>query len=161
VAAQVMGLQAGYSFASVVDPNTQADSGILVIFSQLAAGLVLFAIGLDREVLTVFATSLITMPAGSTPFSHSAAEHVLAAAAVMFTTGIRLALPVIAVLIMVDISLALLGRVNAQLQLLTLAFPVKMLLALIVLSWVLAVLPVLMREDLRTGLAAAKGLIVR
>ena len=42
VAAQTLGLQAGYAFASMVDPNTQADSGILVIFAQLAAGLLFF-----------------------------------------------------------------------------------------------------------------------
>src|ERR1035441_3024838 len=50
VAAQPRSLQAGYGFASMVDPNTQADSGILVIFAQLAAGLLFFGAGLDREV---------------------------------------------------------------------------------------------------------------
>ena len=38
VGAQVMGLQAGYAFASTIDPNTQADSSVLVVFSQIAAG---------------------------------------------------------------------------------------------------------------------------
>jgi flagellar biosynthesis protein FliR len=47
---------------------------------------------------------------------------------------------------MLDVSLALLGRLNSQLQLLTLAFPVKMLTALVVLSWVAALLPRLMLE---------------
>ena len=65
VAAQVMGLQAGYAFASTIDPNTQADSGILVVFSQLVASLLFFAMGLDREVLRIFAASLVTVPAGS------------------------------------------------------------------------------------------------
>ena len=41
----------------------------------------------------------------------------------MLALALRLALPMIALLAMVDISLGLLGRVNAQLQLLTLAFP--------------------------------------
>jgi hypothetical protein len=45
VGAQVMGLQAGYGFATVVDPNTQADSTVLVTFSQVAAGLLFFATG--------------------------------------------------------------------------------------------------------------------
>ena len=51
MAAQVLGLQAGYAFASTIDPNTQADSGVLVVFAQLMAGLLFFALGLDREVL--------------------------------------------------------------------------------------------------------------
>jgi flagellar biosynthesis protein FliR len=160
VAAQVMGLQAGYSFASTIDPNTQADSGVLVVFSQLAAGLVFFATGLEREVLRVFATSLVKMPAGSFALARGAAEHLLMVAGTMFSTGLRMAFPVVAVLVMVDISLALLGRVNAQLQLLTLAFPIKMLLALTIFGWVLAVLPALMRSDLALTLSAAKQLLV-
>ena len=53
----------------------------------------------------------------------------------------RLALPVVALLVMVDVALALLGRLNAQLQLLSLAFPAKMLTALAMLSWVAALFP--------------------
>ncbi|HXN46339.1 MAG TPA: flagellar biosynthetic protein FliR, partial [Bryobacteraceae bacterium] len=43
VAAQIFGLQAGYSYASTVDPTTQADSNVMVVFSQLAGGLLFFS----------------------------------------------------------------------------------------------------------------------
>ena len=78
----------------------------------------------------------------------------------MFSTGVRLALPVIAVLVMVDISLALLGRINSQLQLLMVAFPIKMLLALTVLGWIVILMPAVMRSDSAVTFAAAKGLLV-
>ena len=58
LAGQIIGLQAGYGFASTIDPTTQADSGILVVFAQLIAGLLFFALGLEREVIRVFARSL-------------------------------------------------------------------------------------------------------
>jgi flagellar biosynthetic protein FliR len=161
VAAQTLSLQAGYGFASMVDPNTQADSGILVIFAQLAAGLLFFGAGLDREVLRIFARSLVILPAGSFAISRGMGERLLSAGAAMFSTGVRLAMPVIAVLVMVDISLALLGRVNAQLQLLTIAFPIKMMLALTVFGWILVLLPTVMRSDMGTALTVAKGLLVR
>jgi flagellar biosynthetic protein FliR len=145
----------------MVDPNTQADSGILVIFAQLAAGLLFFGAGLDREVLRIFARSLVILPAGSFAISRGMGERLLSAGAAMFSTGVRLAMPVIAVLVMVDISLALLGRVNAQLQLLTIAFPIKMMLALTVFGWILVLLPTVMRSDMGTALTVAKGLLVR
>jgi flagellar biosynthetic protein FliR len=59
---------------------------------------------------------------------------------------VRLALPVVALLVMVDVALALLGRINAQLQLLSLAFPAKMLIALILLSWMSAMFPRILGE---------------
>ena len=59
----------------------------------------------------------------------------------MFTTGLRLALPIVALLALVDISLALMGRIHAQLQLLTIAFPAKMLLSLVLLALLLSTFP--------------------
>jgi flagellar biosynthesis protein FliR len=161
VAAQVMGLQAGYAFASTIDPNTQADSGILVIFTQLVASLLFIALGFDREVLRVFAASLGSLPAGSFVINQAAAARLLGTAAVMFSTGVRLALPVVAVLVMVDLSLALLGRINSQLQLLTVAFSIKMLVALIVLGWIAVLIPSVMRNDFDVTFAAVKGLVAR
>jgi flagellar biosynthesis protein FliR len=160
VAAQMMGLQAGYAYASTIDPTTQADSSILVIFSQLTVGLLFFATGLDRQVFRIFAGSLTAVPAGSFLLTRGMVEQLLSMGAMMFSTGMRLALPVIAVLTMVDISLALLGRINAQLQLLTIAFPIKMLLALSILGWVLLLMPTLMRSEMSIALGGAKALFV-
>jgi flagellar biosynthetic protein FliR len=157
--AQVMGMQAGYSYASTIDPTTQADSSILVVFSQLSAGLLFFSMGLDREVLRIFARSMETYPPGSFVLTRPAAEQLLSIGSTMFSTGLRLALPVVAVLIMVDISLALLGRVNSQLQLLTIAFPVKMMVGLAVLGWLALLFPVLFRAVSGTTFSAAKTFI--
>jgi len=146
LAAQVLGLQAGYAYASTVDPNTQADSGILLVFAQLISGMLFFALGLDRDVFHLFAESLRRVPAGTFTFGQGSADALIRLGSSLFSVGVRLALPVVTLLILVDVALALLGRLNAQLQLLTLAFPVKMLAALLMLSWIAAVFPRLMRE---------------
>jgi flagellar biosynthetic protein FliR len=161
VGAQMIGLQAGYAFASTIDPNSQADSNVLVVFSQLSVGLLFFTMGLDREVIKTFAVSLTAMPAGSFVPARGGAIHLVEMAQIMFTTGVRLALPVIGALAMVDISLALLGRVNAQLQLLSLAMPIKMLLGLVILGWLLALFPTILRGDFDLGLSAARALLTR
>jgi flagellar biosynthetic protein FliR len=157
--AQVLGLQAGYSFASTIDPNTEADSTVLVIFSQLAAGLLFFTTGLDRQVLRVFARSLELFPAGSFVLSRGAAAELVLMGTTIFSTGLRLALPLITVLLMVDISLALLGRVNAQLQLLSLAFPIKMMLGLAILGWLALLFPTLYRASAGQALNAVGKLL--
>jgi flagellar biosynthetic protein FliR len=146
MAAQIMGLQAGYAYASTIDPNTEADSGVLLVFAQLMAGMLFFALGLDREVLRVFGESLDKIPPGAFSPGRPAAEAILELAGKLFVFGLRLALPVVGLLIMVDLALALLGRLNTQLQLLSLAFPVKMLIALLVLGWVTPLAPRLMTE---------------
>ena len=141
LAAQVLGLQAGYAYANTIDPNTQADAGILLVVAQLFAGMLFFALGLDRELLRLFAQSLEKVPAGAYPFSPAAVEPVIRLGASLFAVGVRLALPVVALLVMVDFALALLGRINQQLQLISLAFPAKMLTTLLVLSWTAILFP--------------------
>lgn len=146
LSAQILGLQAGYAYASTIDPNTEADSGILLVLAQLVAGLLFFALGLDREVLRLFALSLEKVPAGVYSLGPSSAQLLIKLGSGLFSVGLRLALPVVALLVMLDVSLALLGRLNSQLQLLSLAFPAKMLIALLVLSWVAALFPRILVE---------------
>ena len=79
----------------------------------------------------------------------------------MFTMGLRLALPVLAVLAVVDITLALLGRVHAQMQLLMLAFPMKMLAGLALLAVVAAMAPTLFRAGADRTMTVLTGLLAQ
>jgi flagellar biosynthetic protein FliR len=159
LAAQVLGLQAGYAYASTIDPNTEADSGILLVFAQLVAGMLFFSLGLDREVLRLFAQSLDLVPAGTYVFGPSTAQVLIRLGASLFSVGVRLALPVVALLVMVDVALALMGRLNQQLQLLHLAFPAKMLTALLVLSWIVVLFPRILLQFSGQAWTAARRML--
>jgi len=143
LAAQIISLNAGFSFASTIDPATQAESGVLVVFAQLASGLVFLSLGLHRQVIRTLAQSLDAYPAGAwlTP---RAADGMIRLSADMLSLALRLALPAVALLVLTDVALGLLGRLNAQLQLLTLSFPIKMMGTLILLGWIMALLPKLL-----------------
>jgi flagellar biosynthetic protein FliR len=158
-AAQVFGIQAGYGYASTVDPATQADSGILLVMAQLAAGLLFFALGLDREMLRLFAQSLERIPAGTYTFGRASAETLVRLAGTLFSTGVRLALPVVALLAMVDVALALLGRINSQLQLLSLAFPAKMLTTLVMLTSLAVLFPRILESMAGQAWSAARRIL--
>ncbi len=134
IAAQMLGVQAGYSYASTIDPSSEADSGILLVISQLFSWLLLLAFGIDRHVIRTFAASLETIPPGTFAITPELTDLVMRLFSGVFRTGVRLAMPVVATLLLTDIAFALLGRVNAQLQLLTMAFPLKMLAALALLA---------------------------
>jgi flagellar biosynthetic protein FliR len=144
LAAQTLGLQAGYSYASTVDPTTQADSTTLQVMAQLLAGLLFFALGFDRQVLRALAESFTSSPPLLLGDGHAlgtAVESMAGLGAAIFTTGLRLAIPVLALLVMLDIAFAVLGRLHPQLQLLSLSFAVKMLVSLGFLAAVLGVYP--------------------
>ncbi len=139
--AQSLALQAGYGYASVIDPTTQADSDVLAVMAQLLAGLFFFTANLHRFLIKVLADSLDSYPPGTFKLTQHLAREVVRTGSGIFSFGLRLALPIIGLLLMTEITLALLGRVNAQLHLGMHAFPVKMLLTLVALSSILAVTP--------------------
>jgi len=118
-----------------------------------------FTLGLDREIVRVLAGSLETFPPGTFMLSRAAAEHVARLGADMFSIALRLAMPALALLILVDLALALLGRINSQLQLLTLAFPLKMLAALVVLTWLAVLFPTIFKSSAGGAMNAVRHVV--
>lgn len=130
LAAQLIATQAGYSYATSIDPTSEADSGVLVVLAQLFASLLFFALGLHRRVLSGLISTLEVLPPGGDWTLRTPPEAISSLGASMFQTALSLALPVIAILLILDLTLALLARINQQLQLLSIAFPAKMLVGL-------------------------------
>lgn len=145
--AQIISLNAGYSFASTFDPTSGADSTVLITISQLTAGLLFFATGLDRQVLYIFAQSLTSHPPGKFEITRSMADALIQIGGTIFVTGLRLVLPLLGLLLMVEISLALLSRLNAQLHVIQLSMPIKMLLSLVLLGWLVSIFPKVFTES--------------
>ncbi len=141
LAMQMVGLQAGYGYALTIDPTSQADSSVLQVTLMLSTGWLFFVFGFDREVIRILAASFERFPAGSWAASAASMDGIVRLGGNMIVTGVRLALPVAAILLLIDLALALLGRMQQQLQLLSLAFPVKMLAALILMAALAPMLP--------------------
>ncbi len=160
-AAQAISTQAGFAYASTIDPNTEADSTVLLLLAQLTAGLLFFAMGFDRVLLTILARSLETHPPGAFIASHASVEALVMLGSSIFTTGVHLALPLMTLLFLIDLSIGLLGHLNSQLQLIALAFPAKMLAALAALSFLVLLIPRLYQQlgaEAFTALARLLGL---
>jgi flagellar biosynthesis protein FliR len=134
IAMQMVGLQAGYGYAMTIDPTSQADSNVLQVLLALATGCLFFVLGFDREILRVLAASFERYPAGQWSPSQASLDGIVRLSSSMLILGLRLAMPVTALLLLIDLSMALIGRMQQNLQLLSLAFPAKMLAALLFLA---------------------------
>lgn len=153
IAAQLLGLQAGYGYASTIDPSTEADSGVLPVIVQLAASLLFFSFGMEGQVIRALAHSFSAYPPGAWVGHSLQLDKILDLGAGMWKTALRLAMPVVGLLILLDLSMAVLGKVATQLQLLTLAFPAKMLVTLATLALLAGTMPGLFREQAAAAVA--------
>ncbi len=154
IGTQVLGMPAGFGYAQTIDPSSQADSSVLQVLTMLITGLLFFSFGLDGVVLRILAASFQKYPAGSWSMTAASLDTIIHLGAGMFSLGLRVALPVVALLLLIDVALALLGRMQQQLQLLSLAFPIKMMAALGVLTAIAPVLPKLFSSAASHTLAA-------
>lgn len=137
LAAQTLGFQAGYSYINMVDPNTQVDASILNVALGLLANLLFFAFDLHLHLIRVLASGLSAHPLGSFVVQPMDAAAFIALGGLTFDTALRLALPVVALLLLVDLTLGLLNQAHPRMQLLTLAFPLKIVAAVAALYPVL------------------------
>jgi flagellar biosynthetic protein FliR len=143
---QICGLQAGFSFASTIDPDSQADSPVLSAIAQSVSALLFVTLGLHRYVVRLFAETLQTQPPGQLLLDAHWGSVIAHAAGTLFAVGLRLALPIVGLMLMVDLTLALVGRINAQLQLLHMAMPLKILATLATVSVLLMLFPSVYEE---------------
>jgi flagellar biosynthetic protein FliR len=159
VAAQIVSLQAGLAFASTVDPTSGADSTVLITLAQLTAGLLFFATGGDRILVRVLADSMRLCPPESFTVNSGWAEPLIRFSSTIFSAGLRLAAPVVALLLLADASLAVLGRIQAQLHLVSLTMPVKLAATMLLLSATAVSQPGFMQSMTAAGVRLLEGLL--
>ncbi len=159
VAAQVVSLQAGFGFASTIDPNSGADSTVLLTLAQLTAGLLFFATGADRMLVRALADSLRLCPPESFVLKKSWAEALIQFSASIFGNGLRLAAPIVALLLLADATLAVLGRVQAQIHLISLTMPVKLSATMLLVAATLGFQPRFFESMMASCIRLIEGML--
>lgn len=130
----MVSMQAGFSYASTIDPTSNADSAIIQVLINMSSALLFLAMGLDTILFRFLLHGVETVPPGQWHLTADKAGIVMSLFPPLFIDGIRWALPVVAILLVIDAALSLLSRIQPQLQLLSLSFPIKILTAMALIA---------------------------
>ena len=161
LAAQILGFQAGYSYVNMIDPTTQVDASILNVMVALLSSLLFFTFDLHLHLLRAWFASLAEWPLGSFSTRPIDALRMIQLGGLVLITAVRLSFPVIAVLLLIDLTLGLLNQINGRLQLLSLAFPAKIIGAVALLYPVLLTAPRLFHDLSERAYEVVWGLVQR
>jgi len=134
MAGQFLGVQAGYSLVTLLDPQTQADTPVMATFQQLLALLIFLQLNGHHGLLRGLAASFVYLPPGSPWASLRAASTLLRAAGGIWLAGLQMAAPVIAATVLVDVTLGFLAKASPQMSVLFVGLPIKTLLTLALLA---------------------------
>jgi flagellar biosynthetic protein FliR len=161
LAGQIVGLQFSFSLVNLLDPASEIQTPLMGDLFQLMGTLVLITAGLDRVLLASMVRSLRAVPLGSFPLAAvSASAHVLVPMlSGSFFAALELAAPVLAATVLVEISVALLGKLSPQLPVISLTVPLKTLTGFVLLIGSLAVWPRFIEARFGSLLDVAERLI--
>jgi len=131
----------GFSLASAFDPLTLNQNTVFGRFHQMLMVMLLFVTGGHLIVIGGMLKSFDVLPVGDFPVLDSAPDVLTTAFSMFFLTAIQIAMPMIAVMFLADLSLALLTKVAPQLNAIQVMFPAKIGLTLLLIGLSFPVLP--------------------
>jgi len=140
-AGQIMGTQLSFSLVNLMDPTSPIQTPLLGDLFQLMGTFVVITAGLDRILLASMIRSFRAVPLGGFVLSQASAQGVVQAASGIFLAAVELAAPVMAATMLVEVTVALLGKLSPQLPVMSLTVPMKTLAGFVVLIGALAVWP--------------------
>ena len=127
LAGELVGLQMGLSFGGFFNPASGSSENALATFMSLLALLCFLAIDGHLMLIHALAESFRVFPLTDTSSVPLDFMRLVSLAADMFAIALSLALPFIAVLLLINIVLGVLARVAPQLNIFAVGFPLMLL----------------------------------
>lgn len=140
IAGQFIDVQIGLSMMSTYDPNTQSTTTLIERLLQMLTIVVFFLIDGHLVLIKALIDSFNVIHLGDFVLGSGSAMYALNAFIQFFQIALRMAIPVVVVLIITDIALGLVSRTVPQLNVMILGMPIKMLLGMFVFMLTLTVI---------------------
>ena len=122
VAGELISIQMGFGFNKTVDPMTKSESGPITRILSIIATVLFFATGAYQSILRTLALSFQTIPPGSSQYKPDFEALVMDVGSFMMIAGARIALPLVLVALMVQVSFGLMTKVAPQMNIWGLGF---------------------------------------
>ena len=145
----------GFSFGATVDPIDGNPGGTFSELYGLLGVMLFIAIGGDAWLLRGLARTFTLVPLTKAPQLSSMASGAETAFASIFSSALEVAAPAILALLITDVAFGLVSRVVPQLNVFSVAFPLKVGVALLVVAASLPFLGGWMNDQIYTSVATA------
>jgi flagellar biosynthetic protein FliR len=137
VAGELIGFQMGFGFAQTADPLTGSRFAVLAIWAQLLATMVFLSVNGHHVILKTLVESFKLVPIGSFTVDQALCAKMLTICGTIFILAVKLAAPVIAVLILSQLGFGLIAKFAPQINILATSFPATITLGMLFLGFTL------------------------
>ena len=156
-AGKIIDMDTGISMAQIYDPTTRMQVGIMGNFYYYLVMLLLIVSGLHRYLVAAIVETYNAIPVGGVKFSSTIYTDILKFVSEYFVIGFRIALPVFAVMLLVNCILAIMAKVSPQMNMFVVGIQLKLFVGLLVIYFTISMLPAVsgyILEEIETIFAA-------
>lgn len=134
VGGQTVAMSMGLGFATMVDP-ARGSVPVLSQFYLIIATLLFLALNAHLALLRIVMDSFVLLPAGTGSIGTAGASEVVGFGSTMFASAIKLALPAVVALLIVNLAFGVMSRAAPSMNLFAVGFPVTMLIGFFILTF--------------------------
>ncbi len=138
----------GFTMASVMDPQSGVSTPVISTSFTLLALVVLLAFNGHHLMILFMVETLNFLPLGSFYPTYNIWEYLLGAVTNMFIFGFILSFPIVGLSLLADIVFGMLMKTIPSFNLLVVGFPVKIVVAFVVLLAVLSSIMLLFKREM-------------
>ncbi|KKB38962.1 flagellar biosynthetic protein FliR [Bacillus thermotolerans] len=149
IAGALIDFQMGFIIANVIDPQTGAQTPLTGQYLNMFALLLLLALDGHHLILDGIYYSYQYIPVDQIALHFgdgSLANYISRAFGMMFMLALQMAMPVVAVLFLVDVALGIVARTVPQINIFVVGFPIKIAVAFIVMVVVMGAIFAVVEE---------------
>jgi len=134
---QVVAMQMGLGFASMVDPQNGQQVPVLSQFYLMMTTLLFLAMDGHLVMVKVIADSFTIMPIGMQGIDSDGFYRLARWGNDLFAAALWLALPAVASLLLINFSFGIMSRAAPQLQIFSIGFPITLMMGFVVIYFTL------------------------
>ena len=131
---QIIGMQMGFSIASVIDPAMGNQTQIMSVMQTLLATLLFLSLNIHHVFIRAIIDSFNIIPLGGWQMNEALIRFLVRVAADVFILGIRLAAPVMVTLLLTSVVLGVMARAFPQMNVFMVSFPLNIGLGFMMLG---------------------------
>jgi flagellar biosynthetic protein FliR len=147
LAGQIISFQLGFALINLIDPQTQVEMPVFA-FLQDYLGLIFFMmLGGHHWFFLAVSDSFNYLPITGVALKGPVVHEIIRLSSHLFVAGVQIAGPIIAVTVVADVVLGIIGRAAPQINILIVGMPVKTLVGFMCLSFSLYFLPHLLGKS--------------
>ena len=145
-AGQLVGFSLGFSAVQAIDPQTQNRSTLMASYFTMMGYAIFLSADQHHEFIRAMKFSYESFPIGAMPVSDSWFSLLMTTANGIFVVGWKIGFPLFVVVLLTDIAVGFVSRMQPQFPAMILSLPLKVLVGLVALGASLAAFPMIMQQ---------------